>query len=325
MEIHAPWGLSVPGREIIPLESKDVCGIVCDSRDEWLELRREGIGSSDVAAILGLNKWKTPYQVWAEKTGRYTPDEREIEIRLEVGHYLEPYVAEKYVQRTGRKITYPGPYVIFRNAKYPHLQVSVDRLIERDEGHQGFGVLEIKTTGGQFRRDWEEQPPPHVLAQLGYQLLVTECLWGSVAVLIDNETFWYHDVEASERFAGVLREKVEAFWQHVEDDIPPAVDGSDTTRKILDLLYARSTPSKIVTLPVESDVLVEELHRLEEERSGLDDDIQALKNQLRLWLADAEEGLTPSGERVTWKACEVKGYTVAPRRERRLRLLGKRD
>ena len=44
-------------------------------RDKWLELRRQGIGGSDAAAIMGLNPWKTPMDIWLEKTGEFLDDE----------------------------------------------------------------------------------------------------------------------------------------------------------------------------------------------------------------------------------------------------------
>ena len=38
------------------------------SQIDWLKERQKGIGGSDVAAILGMSPWRTPYQVWEEKT-----------------------------------------------------------------------------------------------------------------------------------------------------------------------------------------------------------------------------------------------------------------
>ena len=64
-------------------------------RDEWLELRRQGIGGSDAAAILGLNPWKTPMDVWLEKTGEFTRDDEENE-QMYWGTVLEAVVAEEF-------------------------------------------------------------------------------------------------------------------------------------------------------------------------------------------------------------------------------------
>ena len=58
------------------------------TREQFLRERRSGIGGSDVAAILGLSRWKTAYQVWQEKTGRAAIDEGDNE-RLHFGNVLE--------------------------------------------------------------------------------------------------------------------------------------------------------------------------------------------------------------------------------------------
>lgn len=71
------------------------------SRDEWLQLRQKTIGGSDAAAIIGLNKWETPYSVWAEKTGRIAHTEDNEAMRT--GRDLEEYVAKRFEEATGKK------------------------------------------------------------------------------------------------------------------------------------------------------------------------------------------------------------------------------
>jgi predicted phage-related endonuclease len=40
------------------------------SRDEWLTVRKKGIGGSDAAAAIGLNPYQSPLELWMIKTGR---------------------------------------------------------------------------------------------------------------------------------------------------------------------------------------------------------------------------------------------------------------
>ncbi len=40
------------------------------NRDQWLNVRKNGIGSSDAAAAVGLNPYKSQLELWLEKTGR---------------------------------------------------------------------------------------------------------------------------------------------------------------------------------------------------------------------------------------------------------------
>lgn len=73
------------------------------THDEWLLDRRKGIGGSDVATILGLNKWKSPYQLWLEKTGQIGLEHTESEPAY-WGNVLEEVVAKEFQERTGKKV-----------------------------------------------------------------------------------------------------------------------------------------------------------------------------------------------------------------------------
>ena len=117
-------------------------------RNEWLEHRKSGIGSSEVATILGLNPWETPYQLWRRKVGL---DEPKTEtFAMKAGHYLEDAVAQFWHDDTGREIikSSAGDWLI-RNNERPYLQVSPDRtywLAGEKKNASNKGVLECKTT-----------------------------------------------------------------------------------------------------------------------------------------------------------------------------------
>jgi len=69
---------------------------------EWFALRKDGITATDAAVIAGLSPYKTPYQLWAEKRGEYTPDAPgAAAVR---GILLENTVAEFYEMETGREL-----------------------------------------------------------------------------------------------------------------------------------------------------------------------------------------------------------------------------
>lgn len=78
------------------------------SRDEWLDVRKRGIGGSDAAAAVGISPWKSPLELWMEKTGRDgdipKPDPNDEDSPLFWGSLLEPLVAELYSRRTGNKV-----------------------------------------------------------------------------------------------------------------------------------------------------------------------------------------------------------------------------
>ena len=53
------------------------------TREEWLARRRSGIGGSDVAAVLGLSPWKSPRQVWLDKTTDISDDRQTMPMLLD--------------------------------------------------------------------------------------------------------------------------------------------------------------------------------------------------------------------------------------------------
>lgn len=71
-------------------------------RQAWLEERRKGIGGSDVAAVLGLNPYRTPIDLWKDKTGR--AEETPQSESAYWGSTLEEIVAKEFSARTGMKI-----------------------------------------------------------------------------------------------------------------------------------------------------------------------------------------------------------------------------
>ena len=127
--------------------------------DDWLETRRRGIGGSDVAAIAGLSKFKTPYSLFLEKRGECEPDE--VGEQAHLGNELEDWVANKYARETGNRV-FPTPGTL-QHEEFPWMQVNIDRLVCDDFTHvdcQGCMILECKTTAGKRARDWDDNELP---------------------------------------------------------------------------------------------------------------------------------------------------------------------
>lgn len=84
------------------------------SRDEWLIERRKGIGGSDASIILGLNKWKTPFELWLDKTGQVPVSESQSEAAY-FGSLLEDIVAKEFEIRSGKKVRRKNQYSDIQN------------------------------------------------------------------------------------------------------------------------------------------------------------------------------------------------------------------
>lgn len=296
------------------------------ARDAWLQERRRGIGASDAAVILGVSKWKSPLQLYAEKTGLADLPEEEKDY-LDWGHRLEPVIASAYEDETGRKTYDPGDYEIQHSADSPHMIATVDRFVTEwadstiAPPFAAPGVLELKTTSAFRREQWKDEPPLAYQIQLQHQLAVTGHLWGSIAVLIGGQTFLWNDIPRNETFIEQLRVAVDRFWQRVIKRDPPEPDSSVSATKILHALYPREEHDAI-ELPIEAvewdrdrQLAIEIVKTQEEIR-------REAENRIKAALKTHAVGILPSGSRYTWRESSRAGYTVGATTSRTLRRTG---
>jgi putative phage-type endonuclease len=142
------------------------------SRANWLKHRRDGLGGTDVAAVLGFNRWATPLDVWLDKTGRSTADELDT-YPVRRGTFMEPYLLAEYAR------TYPlarmeKPPALLAHPEFPFLRASLDGLAHHPEQTV---IVEAKTAGWRSRTDWwdEEALIPDAYAiQVLHYLMVTQ-------------------------------------------------------------------------------------------------------------------------------------------------------
>lgn len=292
-------------------------------RDAWLEARRSGIGASDAAVILGVSKWKSPLQLFAEKAGLADVTETEKDY-LKWGHRLEPVIATAYEEETGRVTYDPGDYEIARSADAPFMIATLDRLVtgwSTDQHAPPFeapGVLELKTTSAFRREEWKDEPPLAYQIQLQHQLAVTGHLWGSIAVLIGGQAFQWTDIKRSETFIEQLMSAEERFWKRVQKREPPEPDSSVSTTKILHALYPKEE-NDAIELPIEA-VEWDKDRALAIEIIKTQEDIRReCENRIKAVIGTHAVGMLPSGGRYTWKTSSRAGYTVEPTSTRTLR------
>ena len=132
------------------------------NRDEWLAGRNRGIGASEVAAVMGLSSWASPYSLWARKRGLAT-DELANPVAASWGLKLERVVADEYELVRGKSLIDRGRWTVYRSKQTPCMIATLDREIA-DVNGSGPGCLEIKTA--RSADDWGEAPPMHYQMQL---------------------------------------------------------------------------------------------------------------------------------------------------------------
>ncbi|AOI96709.1 YqaJ viral recombinase family nuclease [Burkholderia sp. LA-2-3-30-S1-D2] len=206
------------------------------SRDDWLAVRRTGIGGSDAAAAVGLNPYMSQLELWLDKTGRADglprPDSDDTASPTYWGTLLEPIVAAVYTKQTGNRVRRVN--AVLRHPSVPFMLANIDREIV---GARDASILECKTAGEFGTRLWRDGVPEYVQIQVQHQLAVTGKQAAHVAVLLCGQALKVFRVERDDALIGRLVELESRFWRCVESDTPPPADGSESADRALRHLY----------------------------------------------------------------------------------------
>lgn len=264
-------------------------------RPDWLEVRRMGIGGSDIAAIAGVNPWKNAVAVYMEKLNEI-PEQPDNE-RMYWGRILEDIVAQEFKKRNDLKVQRIN--AILQHPEFPIFLANVDRkVIDKSNGN---AILEIKTTGAWNAKEWEENVPDWVQVQLQWYLGITGFTSGYVAALIGGNKYVQHEIDRDDEIVSYLQQIALDFWKKVESRTPPELDGSQASSEILSLLYPTSAPETVIDLPPDAEELVEEFQAAQVEEKAAKERKEAAANKLKALMGECECGLV--GERkVTWKS-----------------------
>lgn len=248
--------------------------------EEWLEHRRKSIGGSDASAIVGMNKYSSPYSVWADKLGKLPPKEDNEAMRL--GRDLEDYVAKRFTEETGKKVRRENNILI--NPDIPFAHANVDRMIIGEDA--GF---EAKTTSALNLKKFKNgEYPENYYVQCVHYMMVTGCERWYLGVLILGVGFKYFVIERDEDEIEALRKSEEEFWEYVTKQTPPMVDGSDSTSETLLALYPESNGDTVNLMGYEDDL--QQYMTL----SSLLDDVkkqrEEVANRIKEFMGEASKG-----------------------------------
>lgn len=288
---------------------------VAGNRDKWLAMRKQTIGSSEIAAICGMSDYDTPLSIWAEKTGKVPPREETEPMML--GKMLEPVVGKVFQRRT--KLEVEPANVLIGHDSLDFISASPDFWVKTPYGTK---ILEAKFTTSRNRSIWDDGIPETYLMQLVWQLCICGIDYGYVAGLVggDADSFHYKDEQASAELFEVMMEAAVKFWACVLADVPPKGISGDS--KLLAKLQGERSAEVVEfegAAAAEAEIAAEyfeavKAKRLEakEQVELLDKEYDAAKVHLMELLGNRRKGLLPSGRVISASTVLNKGYVVEP-------------
>ena len=268
----------------------------------WLEVRKQGIGSSDAAAACGLNPYMSMLELWMIKTGRVQQnidDESSGHAPLYWGKQLEPLVAEYYSMHTNNKVRRVNAVLQHPDPDKAFMLANLDYAVVGNEDVQ---ILECKTAGEYGAKLWRDGVPLYVLCQVQHQLAVTGKQAAHICVLLCGQETKIYKVSRNEALIEQIIQAERLFWECVENDVPPAVDASESAAKALQQLYPEHLPLSTTDLS-EDEQANQQFEQLLQARSQIDkhqEQFDLLKHQLQAKMQQAERVTFKAGS-VTWK------------------------
>jgi putative phage-type endonuclease len=320
---------------------------VYSDEESWLAARSGSLGASDAATVAGVSKWKSQFELWAEMTGKVEREPANLKMRL--GHDLEPVVHREAEKEEDVFLWNPGDYTIVTEESYPKIHVTPDRLwyekpgkappfdlsdvldLPRDACSLVFdsivscdGPGEIKTVGVWSKDEWEDgKTPVHVVMQVQQQLLVMGKEEALVMCMVGlGDELYFRHLQAHPDLQNAILEASKVFLEAVESDIPPTVDDSDATRKVLAKVY----PQEIEVVYLARDEEASELAYWVENRATgkrmakeAKATITESENRIKAVMGEHNKIVIPDVAAFTWKTVNAKGYTVEPKSYRGFR------
>jgi putative phage-type endonuclease len=290
------------------------------TREQWLAIRRTGIGSSDVAACLGEDPFgKTPFALYQEKRGEWEPDDISDKIAVEVGNDLEEYCAQKFSERTGKKVRRDN--FIRRNPQFPWMIANLDRRTVADNGDVP-QIVECKTSLGRmalFSDLWGEDGsadvPEYIILQVTHQMIVDGSAPAYVPALLAGPRINVYSIPLNETIADAVIEGTRDMWRRiVKGDAPPVTSLADARRAF--------PKSRSVECQASAEIVacVAQLRDAKGDEKSAKARIDALQGQVAGFMADADTLMHGNQRLLTYKTVERGAYSVGPSSSRQFRI-----
>jgi len=265
--------------------------------------RTKYIGGSDIGAILGLSRFRSPLEVWMEKTGKETKKFDSLPLRF--GSFAEEFVASEYSRSTGFELIHDES--IYVHPEHSFMSAHMDRFVLEGGASSSSStpnrILECKTANPFSSGDWGEvgsdEVPMSYLCQCIWYMAITNINKVDLAVLFGNSDFRIYEISRDLELETVILQKAGLFWnEHVLKDLPPPAQSEADCQT----LFSKGDSTKSIEAHSETLELSKRLALLNSEIDTREEEISLIKQNIMNQMGEAET-LTYQGKVLaTWRA-----------------------
>ncbi|MBF0260417.1 MAG: YqaJ viral recombinase family protein [Magnetococcales bacterium] len=274
----------------------------------WLDARRTGIGGSDIAALLGLHPYKTPTDVYLDKTGQ--AEHQKAGEAAYWGTVLENIVAQEFADRTGKKIQRVNQILI--HPSYQFAIANIDRAIVnpdisgtvrwKNDRLTTDQLLECKTAnaflGKLYGDEGSDEIPWNYLAQCQWYMGVTGATVCHLAVLIGGQRFKTYMIERNDQAITDMIEVAAGFWK---SNVQAGVAPDPSTCREAAQKYGRHITGKMAIVGVEIAEACMSIAEIQAQMKTLEREEESLKLRVMMAMGDAEVAAHMGKAVATWK------------------------
>ena len=261
------------------------------SHEEWLDLRKTGIGGSDAGAVCGLNPYVSSIGVYLNKIGK-VPEVEDNEA-MRQGRDMEDYVARRFSEKTGLKVR--RSHQLYRSKEHPFMIADVDRMIVGEDAG-----LECKTVSAYGADKWKDgQIPVHYLLQCLHYMAVTGKKTWYIAAVILGVDFQYRKIEWEEEIISKLIEVEQRFWeQFVCSGHMPDPDGTEACSESLTKYFNKAKKGTAIPL-IGFDERLNRRELILQQIESLETEKRQIEQEVRCYLQENETAFNEN-YRVSW-------------------------
>lgn len=280
------------------------------SREDWLAIRRTGIGGSDIPAIMGKSPFSSAFDVWLDKTGEHTAEVNSE--AMEWGVILEDVVGKEFSKRTGIKLKKFNAIVCHDDHRW--MLANVDRLVVGEDAG-----CEIKTTNAYFK-DTGTCPELYALQSQWYMGITGRAKW-YVPVLAGGQVLYRYEVLRNEALIDEMKQVGREFWDLVEKKEMPPIDGSEACANLLGQMYSKADDRE-VELPLDTFELINQYDELSEQEKSIKEKKELISNTIKSFMKDSDRAFVYD-RKVYWTNVESKRFDTKAFKKENPEMYGK--